>query len=167
MKKSISFFVLTALFLLQTACGAVSTSPGAGETGTVQETGSSATVSAPISEAPTASAQVSASADRLETPAQEPTMTPEPDLPDAATATPDQPPVSTPSPTPEPMPAPTPTPAQDTQPSGTYVGSVQSDKYHDPSCRFAKKILPENEIWFDTAEEAKANGYLACGVCKP
>ena len=26
--------------------------------------------------------------------------------------------------------------------SGVYVGSVDSDKYHNPSCRFAKEILP-------------------------
>ena len=51
--------------------------------------------------------------------------------------------------------------------SGTYVGSVDSDKYHIPGCRFAEKILPENEIWFDTVEEAQAAGYTACGVCHP
>lgn len=51
--------------------------------------------------------------------------------------------------------------------SGTYVGSVDSDKYHIPGCRFAEKILPENEIWFDTIEEAQAAGYTACGVCHP
>lgn len=56
------------------------------------------------------------------------------------------------------------TPAQS---SGTYVGSVDSDKYHIPGCRFAEKILPENEIWFDTVEEAQAAGYTACGVCHP
>ena len=50
--------------------------------------------------------------------------------------------------------------------SGTYVGSIDSDKYHIPGCRFAEKILPENEIWFDTAEEAQAAGYSPCGVCQ-
>lgn len=53
------------------------------------------------------------------------------------------------------------------QSSGTYVGSVDSDKYHIPGCRFAERILPENEIWFDTVEEAQAAGYTACGVCHP
>ena len=53
------------------------------------------------------------------------------------------------------------------QSSGTYVGSVDSDKYHIPGCRFAEKILPENEIWFDTIEEAQSAGYTACGVCHP
>lgn len=50
---------------------------------------------------------------------------------------------------------------------GTFVGSLESDKYHDPSCRYAQKILEENEIWFDTAEEAQQAGYSPCGVCHP
>ncbi len=51
--------------------------------------------------------------------------------------------------------------------TGTYVGSIESDKYHYPTCRWAEKILKENEIWFDTIDEAKAQGYQPCGVCKP
>lgn len=58
-------------------------------------------------------------------------------------------------------------PESPVQSSGTYVGSVDSDKYHIPGCRFAERILPENEIWFDTVEEAQAAGYTACGVCHP
>lgn len=61
---------------------------------------------------------------------------------------------------PEPSPAPV-------QTTGVYVGSIQSDKYHFPSCRHAKKILQENEIWFDSKEDAAAAGYSPCGVCKP
>lgn len=59
----------------------------------------------------------------------------------------------------------------DTQPpvkqEGTFVGSLESDKYHYPSCRHAEKILKENEIWFDTAAEAQQAGYSPCGVCHP
>lgn len=51
--------------------------------------------------------------------------------------------------------------------SGTYVGSIKSDKYHYPDCRYAKNINPENEIWFDSKTEAEAAGYVPCGVCKP
>ena len=51
--------------------------------------------------------------------------------------------------------------------TGVYVGSIDSDKYHIPGCRHAEKILPENEIWFDTEEEAAAAGYSPCGTCKP
>ena len=59
----------------------------------------------------------------------------------------------------------TPTVASST--SKMFVGSTQSDKYHYPSCRWAKKILPQNEIWFSSSAEAKAAGYVPCGVCKP
>lgn len=53
------------------------------------------------------------------------------------------------------------------QSTGVYVGSIDSDKYHIPGCRHAEKILPQNEIWFDTEEEAVAAGYSPCGTCKP
>jgi len=48
---------------------------------------------------------------------------------------------------------------------GKYVGSIESNKYHYPSCRWAKKILEENQIWFDTIEEAEQHGYEPCGAC--
>lgn len=51
--------------------------------------------------------------------------------------------------------------------SGKYVASLESDKYHKPTCRHAKNIASYNEIWFDTGEEANNAGYKACGVCKP
>lgn len=51
--------------------------------------------------------------------------------------------------------------------SGTYIGSLNSDKYHKPTCRYAKTIENYNEIWFDTIQEASALGYNPCGVCKP
>lgn len=60
----------------------------------------------------------------------------------------------------------TPQPETPIKSEGTYVGSIGSDKYHAPGCRFAKKILPENEIWFDTVEEAQTAGYQPCGVCQ-
>jgi len=49
----------------------------------------------------------------------------------------------------------------------TYVGSINSDKYHDPSCQWAGKIKPENEIWFSDKDEAEETGYVPCKVCKP
>lgn len=51
--------------------------------------------------------------------------------------------------------------------SGVYIGSTESDKYHKPTCRWAKEIFPSNAIWFDTVDEAKAYGYVPCGVCSP
>ena len=48
-----------------------------------------------------------------------------------------------------------------------FVGSVKSDKYHYPSCRWAEKIKPENEIWFSSSQDARNQGYVPCGVCSP
>jgi len=53
------------------------------------------------------------------------------------------------------------------EPGRRYVGSKHSDKYHLPTCEWAKKIRTQNQIWFDTIAEAKAAGYRACSVCKP
>lgn len=52
-------------------------------------------------------------------------------------------------------------------PDVKYVGSIKSDKYHYPTCTYAKRILEENQIWFESIEEAEAAGYKPCGVCKP
>jgi len=49
--------------------------------------------------------------------------------------------------------------------SEAYLGSSESDKYHDYECRAAKKILPENEVWFSSVEDASAQGYEPCGIC--
>jgi len=48
-----------------------------------------------------------------------------------------------------------------------FVGSSMSNKYHYPECRWAEKIAPENEVWFDSPQDAKSKGYLPCGVCHP
>jgi methylphosphotriester-DNA--protein-cysteine methyltransferase len=48
-----------------------------------------------------------------------------------------------------------------------YVGSSKSDKYHYPSCKWAKKINPANLVTFRSAKEALDAGYVPCKVCKP
>lgn len=53
------------------------------------------------------------------------------------------------------------------QPDGKYVGSINSNVYHYPDCRFAKQINPENEIWFSSVEGAISKGYRPCEVCHP
>jgi micrococcal nuclease len=58
-------------------------------------------------------------------------------------------------------------PQEPEQTSGKYVGSIKSDKYHYPWCSAAKKILPENLIWFDSAADAQSQGYSPCGICDP
>jgi hypothetical protein len=48
-----------------------------------------------------------------------------------------------------------------------FVGSIKSNKYHYPSCQWAEKINPENEIWFSSSQDARDHGYMPCKVCKP
>jgi len=48
-----------------------------------------------------------------------------------------------------------------------FVGSIKSDKYHYPSCSAAKRIKPENEIWFSSSEDARSHGYVPCKICNP
>ncbi|MGA9098073.1 MAG: Ada metal-binding domain-containing protein [Methanotrichaceae archaeon] len=48
-----------------------------------------------------------------------------------------------------------------------FVGSIKSNKYHYPSCSAAKKIKPENEIWFSSSADARAHGYVPCKICNP
>ena len=48
-----------------------------------------------------------------------------------------------------------------------FVGSAKSDKYHYTWCKWAKKIKSENLVVFNSVQEAKNAGYVACKVCKP
>jgi len=48
-----------------------------------------------------------------------------------------------------------------------FVGSIKSNKYHYPSCQWAEKIKPENEIWFSSSQDARNHGYIPCKVCSP
>jgi hypothetical protein len=49
--------------------------------------------------------------------------------------------------------------------TGKYVGSVNSDKYHLPTCGGAKRISEANKVWFGSKEEAKNAGYVPAGNC--
>jgi len=54
----------------------------------------------------------------------------------------------------------------DTPPQNcTYLGSKNSNKYHLPSCRWAKQIKPENRVCFSSVDEAKSRGYLPDKNC--
>ncbi|MBA7712052.1 Cardiolipin synthase [subsurface metagenome] len=48
-----------------------------------------------------------------------------------------------------------------------YVGSINSDIFHYPNCKWAKKIKEENNIWFESRKEALDNRYTPCKVCTP
>jgi len=45
------------------------------------------------------------------------------------------------------------------------VVSKNSNKYHFSWCSGASRIKPENQIWFDSEEEAKKAGYTLAGNC--
>ncbi len=46
------------------------------------------------------------------------------------------------------------------------VGSKSGKKYYFPWCGTVKRIKPENQIKFNSIEEAKAAGFTAGGNCK-
>ena len=48
-----------------------------------------------------------------------------------------------------------------------YIASVNSEVFHDPNCRWAKKIKPHNLVGFKTREDAIKSGRRPCKVCKP
>lgn len=47
---------------------------------------------------------------------------------------------------------------------GIIVASKNGKKYHWPWCTWAKKIKPENQVWFKSEEEAKKAGYQPCSA---
>lgn len=98
--------------------------------------------------------------DKVENPKEAPTENPTEKPPEKPTPEPTEEIKPTPKPTDKPTDPPT-------IEQKVYVGSTQSNKYHKPTCRHAKNIKPENEIWFDSANEAILNRYEPCGVCKP
>lgn len=51
--------------------------------------------------------------------------------------------------------------------AGEYLASKNSSKYHDPSCKLAQKIKPENMVTFKSADEAANKGYDPCKRCLP
>lgn len=48
-----------------------------------------------------------------------------------------------------------------------YVVPAKSNKYHYPSCRWARKFGSENLAIFHSAKDALGAGYVPCKVCKP
>lgn len=53
----------------------------------------------------------------------------------------------------------------------TLAGSTRGTKYHSVECNVARRILPENLIWFANADDAVSNGYVAARCndsnCRP
>ncbi len=58
------------------------------------------------------------------------------------------------------------TQGQNSQPQNcAFVGSKNSNKYHLPTCRWAKNIKPENIVCFSSVEDAAKRGYLPDKNC--
>lgn len=54
---------------------------------------------------------------------------------------------------------PQPTTANQPKTSGQYVASKNSDLYHHLDCPSWQRIKPENQVWFDSPEQAEAAGF--------
>jgi len=46
-----------------------------------------------------------------------------------------------------------------------FVGSKNSDKYHLPTCQWAKRILPKNLVCYKSAQDATAKGKVGDKGC--
>lgn len=44
---------------------------------------------------------------------------------------------------------------------GKYIASKKANKFHSPKCDWAQRIDKENQIWFNSKEEARAKGFEA------
>lgn len=51
--------------------------------------------------------------------------------------------------------------------ASVYVGSVNSNKFHNPHCSQAGKIKDSNRIYFSSRDDAISNGYDPCQLCNP
>ncbi len=48
-----------------------------------------------------------------------------------------------------------------------FWASKNSNKYHHPTCTWAKRINPSNLIKFNSPEEAIKANYIPCKICRP
>ena len=48
-----------------------------------------------------------------------------------------------------------------------WLASTYTNEYHWPSCSIAQNIPPPSRRWFDTVNQAQANGFHPCPVCRP
>jgi len=47
-----------------------------------------------------------------------------------------------------------------------YVASKNGKMYYSLGCSGAKRIKPENEVWFSTKEDAEKSGFTLSSTCK-
>lgn len=51
--------------------------------------------------------------------------------------------------------------------SSSYVGNLNSGKFHAPGCSDVNKMNPSNKVYFSSRDEAISRGYSPCGHCSP
>ena len=112
-------------------------------------------------------------------PAEEPVPVEEPEPePEPVQAEPEPEPAPTPEPEPaaEPEPAPEPVPVAEPEPEPavasstevTFVGNMNSHKFHYPYCDSVNKMSEKNKLyWTGTRDELIAKGYEPCQNCNP
>jgi len=57
--------------------------------------------------------------------------------------------------------------AEEPEKNVSYVGSAKRKVYHRSDCRWAKAIMEDNLVTFDSREDAEARGRRSCGTCRP
>ena len=55
----------------------------------------------------------------------------------------------------------------DSTTTAAYIGNANSKKFHRPTCASVKDMAEKNKVVLSSREEAIAEGYTACGSCKP
>ena len=104
-----------------------------------------------------------------------PVEEPEPE-PEPVQAEPEPEPQPEPEPAPTPEPAPEPVPVAEPEPEPavasstevTYVGNMNSHKFHYPYCDSVNKMSEKNKLyWTGTRDELIAKGYEPCQNCNP
>ena len=50
---------------------------------------------------------------------------------------------------------------------GTYIGNLDTHKFHKPSCKYSAKISEKNKVTFSSRDEAINQGYSPCKICNP
>ncbi len=55
---------------------------------------------------------------------------------------------------------------ENNQSKNNYVASKNGKLYYTPSCGGAKRIKPENQVWFSTSSDAEKSGYQFSTSCK-
>lgn len=58
-------------------------------------------------------------------------------------------------------------PAADYVAAAAYMGNSRQKIFHQLNCKFAKKALAKNRVYFESREEAVNAGYRPCRTCKP